>query len=111
MTYIIFSISSLPAIFSLRIISRISSRTSYDNTNSAYNVTRILTPELTLDLEVYKAYSPLFLLYVRRFSSYSSLIIKSFSNFSTVFALSYGLSFASITATAVHTILYFRKQI
>ncbi|KAG6872081.1 hypothetical protein C0995_013225 [Termitomyces sp. Mi166 len=29
----------------------------------------------------------------------------------TTFAISYGLSFASITATLVHTFLYFRKQI
>ncbi|KAG9097157.1 hypothetical protein FRC06_007884 [Ceratobasidium sp. 370] len=69
----------------------ISSRTSYDNQNLPYNVTRILTPESTLDLEAYKSYSPLFL--------------------STTFALSYELSFASITATIVHAILYFRKQI
>lgn len=29
----------------------------------------------------------------------------------TTFALAYGVSFASITATIVHTFLYFRKQI
>ncbi|KAF8518167.1 hypothetical protein BU17DRAFT_48963, partial [Hysterangium stoloniferum] len=39
----------------------------------------------------YEAYSPLFL--------------------SSAFALGYGLSFACITATLVHAILYFRKQI
>ena len=69
----------------------ISSRTSYDNTMSSYNVTRILNEDSTINLEAYKAYSPLFL--------------------STTFALSYGLSFASITATLVHAFLYFRKQI
>lgn len=69
----------------------ISSRTSYDNRGLAYNVTRILTPESTLDLEAYEQYSPLFL--------------------STTFALAYGLSFASITSVIVHTALYFRKQI
>ncbi|KAG8995390.1 hypothetical protein FRB94_009181 [Tulasnella sp. JGI-2019a] len=69
----------------------ISSRTSFDNTGAKYNVTAILTPENTLDLAAYKAYSPLFL--------------------STTFALSYGLSFAAITATIVHAFLYFRKQI
>ena len=42
-------------------------------------------------MELYEAYSPLLL--------------------STTFALSYGLSFASITATLMHTFLYFRKQI
>lgn len=69
----------------------ISTRTSYDNTGKLYNVSRILTPEATLDIDKYKSYSPLFL--------------------STTFAMSYGLSFASITATIMHTILYFRKQI
>ncbi|KAF8972447.1 small oligopeptide transporter [Flammula alnicola] len=69
----------------------ISSRISYDNTFNTYNVTRILTPESTIDLEAYHSYSPLFL--------------------STTFAISYGLSFASITATLMHAFLYFRKQI
>ncbi|KAF9473875.1 OPT oligopeptide transporter [Pholiota conissans] len=69
----------------------ISSRTSYDNTFKTYNVTRILTPESTLDVEAYHSYSPLFL--------------------STTFAIAYGISFASITATLVHAFLYFRKQI
>jgi len=69
----------------------ISSRGSYDNTGAAYNITRILTADSTLDVAAYEAYSPLFL--------------------STTFALSYGLSFASITAIIVHTFLYFRKQI
>jgi hypothetical protein len=68
-----------------------SSRGSFDNTGNAYDVTQILTPELTLDIDKYKAYSPIFL--------------------STVFAVSYGTSFASITATVVHAFLYFRKQI
>ncbi|KAG6809466.1 hypothetical protein H0H92_016122 [Tricholoma furcatifolium] len=65
--------------------------TSYDNQMNEYNVTRILTPENTIDLDAYHAYSPLFI--------------------STTFAISYGLSFASITATLVHTFIYFRKQI
>ncbi|KDQ52977.1 hypothetical protein JAAARDRAFT_137861, partial [Jaapia argillacea MUCL 33604] len=69
----------------------ISSRKSYDNTLSSYNVTRILNPDSTLNYEKYLAYSPLFL--------------------STTFAISYGLSFASITAVLTHTVLNFRKQI
>lgn len=69
----------------------ISSRTSYDRYGKKYDVTRILTEDSTLDVDKYKEYSPLFL--------------------STTFALSYGLSFASITATVVHALLYFRKQI
>ncbi|KAI0776983.1 small oligopeptide transporter [Trametes elegans] len=69
----------------------ISSRGSFDNTGVSYDVSRVLTPDATLDIEKYRQYSPLFL--------------------STTFAISYGLSFASITATIVHTALYFRKQI
>ncbi|KAE9403059.1 OPT oligopeptide transporter [Gymnopus androsaceus JB14] len=69
----------------------ISSRISYDNTMQTYNVTRILKDDTTIDLDAYHAYSPLFL--------------------STTFAVSYGLSFASITATLMHAFLYFRKQI
>ena len=69
----------------------ISSRGSFDHFGKPYNVSRILNPDATLNMEEYKAYSPLFL--------------------SAVFAISYGLSFASITATAVHAFLYFRKQI
>ncbi|KAH8116232.1 OPT oligopeptide transporter protein-domain-containing protein, partial [Phellopilus nigrolimitatus] len=69
----------------------IMSRMSYDNKGQIYDVDRILTPEATLDVEKYKNYSPLYL--------------------PTAFAVSYGLSFASITATIVHTILYLRKSI
>ena len=38
-----------------------SSRTSYDNTGAAYNITRILDANSNLDVAAYKAYSPLFL--------------------------------------------------
>ncbi|KAF8063463.1 OPT oligopeptide transporter [Lyophyllum atratum] len=69
----------------------ISSRGSFDNTGGAYNVTRIVNPDSTFNQEAYNSYSPLFL--------------------STTFAVSYGLSFASITATLTHAFLYFRKQI
>ena len=54
-----------------------SSRLSYDNTGKQYNVTKIINDDATLNLMRYEAYSPLFL--------------------STTFAVSYGLSFASIT--------------
>lgn len=64
---------------------------SFDNTGASYNVTAILNDDLTINMEKYHAYSPLFL--------------------SASFAISYGLSFASITATIVHAVLYFRKQI
>ncbi|KAI0248083.1 OPT oligopeptide transporter, partial [Lactifluus subvellereus] len=63
----------------------------YDNTGKQYNVSRILSPQGTLDEEAYKRYSPLFI--------------------SVSFAVAYGMSFASITATLVHSVLYFRKQI
>ncbi|KAH8775976.1 OPT oligopeptide transporter protein-domain-containing protein [Hyaloscypha sp. PMI_1271] len=56
----------------------ISDSNSYGNTGKAYNVSRILTPQFTLDEAKYKAYSPLFL--------------------STAFAMSYGLAFAFIAA-------------
>ncbi|KAJ7626771.1 small oligopeptide transporter [Mycena rosella] len=69
----------------------ISSRTSYDNQMNSYNVSAILTSDTTIDLALYHKYSPLFL--------------------STTFAVAYGLSFASITATLMHAFLYFRKQI
>ncbi|KAG6373226.1 OPT oligopeptide transporter [Boletus reticuloceps] len=69
----------------------IQSRQVFDNMKQPYNVTRILTPEVTLDMEAYRSYSPLYM--------------------STSFAVSYGLSFATITATLVHTFLHFRKQI
>ncbi|VDB86558.1 unnamed protein product [Peniophora sp. CBMAI 1063] len=67
------------------------SRQAFDNRGQVYNVSAILSPEGTLDVEKYKQYSPLFL--------------------STAFAMSYAMSFASITATLVHAVLYFRKQI
>ena len=56
-----------------------------------YDVTRILNADATFDQEGYNNYSPLFI--------------------PTTFAISYGLSFASITATLTHAFLYFRKQI
>lgn len=37
---------------------------TYDNTGASYNVSRVLTPQFTLDEQAYKDYSPLFLRYV-----------------------------------------------
>ena len=68
-----------------------SDSSSYDNTGSTYNVSRILTPEYELDLEKYQGYSPLFL--------------------STTFALTYGLSFATILALVTHTALFHGQEI
>lgn len=69
----------------------ISDSSSYDNTGSPYNVSRILTSEYTLDLQKYQSYSPLFL--------------------STTFSLAYGLSFAAIAAVIVHTALFHAREI
>lgn len=68
-----------------------SSRTSYDNQGHAYDINRIIGSDGTFNQTGYEHYSPLFL--------------------STTFAISYGVSFASVTSTIVHTLLYFRRQI
>ncbi|KAF3059302.1 Sexual differentiation process protein isp4 [Daldinia childiae] len=68
-----------------------SDSSTYDNTGATYNVSRILTSQFTLDEEAYKAYSPIFI--------------------STTFALSYGLSFAAITALIVYTYLHHSRAI
>jgi OPT family small oligopeptide transporter len=60
--------------------------TLFDNTQSPYVVRNILGADFTFDIEKYKAYSPLFL--------------------APTFALNYGLSFAALTASLVHTILH-----
>ena len=69
----------------------ITSGVSYDNRGGVYNVSRILNGDTTFNQQKYEAYSPLFI--------------------STAFAMTYGLSFASVTAVPVHALLYFRKQI
>ncbi|KAL1674846.1 OPT oligopeptide transporter protein-domain-containing protein [Schizophyllum commune] len=61
----------------------LASSASFDNTGQEYNLTRILTHETALDRTEYSNYSPLFI----------------------------STSFASIAATIVHAILYFRKPI
>lgn len=42
----------------------ISGRGSFDNTGNAYNVSMILKEDSTIDMDRYKAYSPLFIPYV-----------------------------------------------
>ena len=70
----------------------ISSSGSYDRYGGTYNVSKIINPEtLSFNEQAYKEYSPLFL--------------------STTFAISYGLSFASILATLVHTALFHGPEI
>ncbi|KAL1306294.1 hypothetical protein AAFC00_004379 [Neodothiora populina] len=68
-----------------------SDSSSYDNTANTYNVSRILTPEYTLDMAKYKEYSPLYL--------------------STTFALCYGLSFAAISSVVVHVALFHGRDV
>lgn len=68
-----------------------STTTSYDNTGAVYNVSKILTPDFVLDEAAYHAYSPIFL--------------------STTFALTYGISFATITSLVVHCALFNGKEI
>jgi hypothetical protein len=63
----------------------------FDNTGSPYNVSRVINDDVTFNLDAYKAYSPLFI--------------------PITFALTYGLSFAAITSSPVHTLIYYRKQI
>lgn len=69
----------------------ISDSNSYDNTAQEYNVSKILTPEYTLDIAKYNDYSPLYL--------------------STTFAMAYGLSFASLVAVLMHVGLFHGKEI
>lgn len=64
----------------------ISQNAIFDNQGLPYNVTRILLPDNTVDPAAYEAYSPLFL--------------------PTTFALTYGISFASIAALVSYTFLY-----
>ncbi|KAF2453513.1 OPT family small oligopeptide transporter [Lineolata rhizophorae] len=64
---------------------------TYDNTGVEYNVSRVTTPRLTLDEAAYAEYSPLLL--------------------STTFALTYGLSFATIASLVVYIYLNFRHVI
>ncbi|ORY61765.1 OPT family small oligopeptide transporter [Pseudomassariella vexata] len=64
---------------------------TYDNTQSKYNVSRILGDGFTFDLAKYKEYSPLYL--------------------SPTLALNYGMSFAALTAALVHTGLFHGKEI
>ena len=58
---------------------------------SEFQVSKILTPEVTLDKAAYRAYSPLFM--------------------STTFAFAYALSFGSLTAVLVHTILFYHREL
>ncbi|KIK68259.1 hypothetical protein GYMLUDRAFT_35638 [Collybiopsis luxurians FD-317 M1] len=64
---------------------------SFNNNGTRYNVKKITNSDLTFNQTAYEAYSPLYL--------------------PATFALSYGLSFASMTAIISHSALFYRKQI
>ncbi|KAL2399057.1 Glutathione transporter 1 [Exophiala dermatitidis] len=64
---------------------------TFDNTGHTYNTSRIMTPEGTVDQAAYEAYSPMFL--------------------PAAYALTYGLSFANLTAIFVHVGLYYGKDL
>ncbi|KAL1692218.1 OPT oligopeptide transporter protein-domain-containing protein [Schizophyllum commune] len=94
--FVVFFSASLGPSLTLRTLLMIfvfslASSASFDNTGQEYDLTRILTNETALNRTEYSNYSPLFI--------------------SAAFALGYGTSFASIAATIVHAILYFRKPI
>ncbi|KAL7940813.1 small oligopeptide transporter, OPT family [Trichoderma barbatum] len=63
----------------------------YDNTGNVYNVSRVLNPDLTLNLDAYKAYSPLFL--------------------PTTYAVSFGVSFAMVVSVLINTGLFHGSEI
>ncbi|KAI7228699.1 OPT family small oligopeptide transporter [Hortaea werneckii] len=69
----------------------INTSTTFDNTQSQYDVSKILGPGFSFDLVKYKKYSPMFL--------------------APTFALNYGLSFAALIASIVHTIVYHRSEL
>ncbi|KAI0011908.1 OPT superfamily oligopeptide transporter [Xylariaceae sp. FL0662B] len=68
-----------------------SSSGTFDNTGAAYNTTRVMNPDFSINNAAYADYSPVFL--------------------STTSVLSYGLGFASITSILVHTGLYHRSML
>lgn len=67
------------------------SSSTYDNTQSSYNVSKVLTPNKRIDKTLYHQYLPLFIPYS--------------------YLLSYALNFAAITAIFTHTFLYNGKDI
>jgi hypothetical protein len=64
---------------------------SFDNAGNPYKTSRIVNVDGSLNLPNYRAYSPLLI--------------------SASFVITYGLGFASITATATHVLLYYHKHI
>lgn len=69
----------------------ISDSESYDRYQQTYNVSKIINTDLSFNKPNYEKYSPLYL--------------------SATFAVAYGLSFASYTATITHSIVFHGKEI
>lgn len=63
----------------------------FDNTGSAYNVSKILTPEYLFDRSAYKSYSRVFL--------------------PVAYMLSYGMQFAGLAALLTHTLCWHGREI
>lgn len=68
-----------------------SSNDTFDRFQQVYNVTKVLTPDSRFDLEKYQSYSAIFL--------------------PTTFAVAYGMSFAAVSSTITHTILFHGKEL
>lgn len=69
----------------------LSANKNFDHFGKSYNTSRILNEDLTLNVEAYHAYSPLFI--------------------GPAFALSYGLGFAALISNVVHVALFYGKDI
>lgn len=67
------------------------SSSTFDNTGSTYNITRVVDENLNFVQSKYEAYSPMYI--------------------SMSYSLTYGLSFAAVTAMVVHTYLYNGREI
>ena len=67
------------------------SSSTFDNTGSAYNVSRVVDENLDFVQSKYEVYSPMYI--------------------SMSYSLTYGLSFAAVTAMLVHTYLYNGREI
>ena len=67
------------------------SSSTFDNTGSSYNVSRVVDENLDFVLSKYEEYSPMYI--------------------SLSYTISYGLSFAAVTAMVVHTYLYNGSEI
>ena len=63
----------------------------FDNTGNYYNVSRIITDEVTFDISKYESYSPLYL--------------------PAAYVMSYWAAFASLTALIVHCYLFYKDDI